>query len=78
MPAKRGAPRVYEEGDERRRARGWLCMVDERVKGQWESKGVDPVTCLPLREPRIAAGKPNLLSTYWPNYLLLPQIYFAY
>lgn len=28
--------------------------------------------------PRTASGKANLLSTYWPNYLLLPQIYFAY
>lgn len=46
--------------------------------GRGGVKGVDPVTCLPLRVPRTAAGKPNLLSTYWPNYLLLPQIYFAY
>jgi len=66
------------KGDAYMGGEGWLCLVDERVKGQWVSKGVDPVTCLPLREPRTAAGKPNLLSTYWPNYLLLPQIYFAY
>lgn len=78
-PVKWGAFRVCEE-----RVKGggegsfaWPAN-NEWVKGRWMSKGVDPVTCLPLREPRTAAGKPNLLSTYWSNYLLLPQIYFAY
>lgn len=42
--------------------------------------GADPVTWLPLRDPpsRTAVGKLNLLSTYRPSHLLLPQIYFPH
>jgi len=84
-PAKGGASRVCEGrvksnvrgGGEGRGGFAWPAN-NEWVKGRWVSEGVDPVTWLPLREPRAAAGKANLLSTYWSNYLLLPQIYFAY
>lgn len=63
----------------------WSERVREKIFGERRrrvrremKRGIDPVSCLPLRPYWTAVGKPNLLSTYRPNYLLLPQIYSAH